>query len=66
VLSAEVGASIDTLEAIANVFEISVYQLVLPNLDARNPQVVTGATAAERAMYAAFRRGQMVLEKQKT
>lgn len=66
VLSAEVGASIDTLEAIANVFEISVYQLVLPNLDAHNPQVVTGATAAERAMYAAFRRGQMALEKQKT
>lgn len=63
VLSAEAGASIDTLEAIANAFEISVYQLVLPNLDPGNPQVVSGATAAERSLYAAFRRGQSLLEK---
>ena len=62
VLAADVGASIDTLESIANVFEISVYQLVLPNLDVSNPQVVSGASSAERSMYAAFRRGQLALE----
>lgn len=61
VLSAEVGASIDTLEAIANVFEISVYQLVLPNLDVDNPQVVSGASSAERSLYAAFRRAHVAL-----
>jgi hypothetical protein len=59
VLAADVGASIDTLESIADAFEISVYQLVLPNLDVNNPQVVTGATGVERRMYAAFRRGQL-------
>lgn len=62
VLSAEAGASIDTLEAIANAFEISVYQLVLPNLDPQNPQVVSGASAAERGMYAAFRRAHIAAE----
>jgi hypothetical protein len=64
VLSAETGASIDTIEVIANVFELSAYQLVLPNLDVENPQVVSGASAAERAMYAQFRRGQAKMEKE--
>lgn len=62
VISAEVGASIDTLEAIANVFEISVYQLVLPNFDADNPQVVSGASSAERRLYASFRRAHTASE----
>lgn len=57
VLNAEAGASIDTMEVIANVFELSVYQLVLPNLDVDNPQVVIGASSAEKSMYVAFRRG---------
>lgn len=62
VLKAEVGASIDTLESIADVFDLSVYQLVLPNLDVENPQIVTGASSAERSMYARFKRGQATLE----
>lgn len=57
ILSADVGASLDTLEAIANIFELSVYQLVLPNLDTENPQIVSGASSAERSMYARFKRG---------
>lgn len=62
VLAADVGASIDTLESIANVFELSVYQLVLPNLDVDNPQVVSGASSTERSMYARFKRGQATIE----
>lgn len=62
ILAADVGASIDTLESIANVFDLSVYQLVLPNLDVENPQIVTGASSAERSMYAAFKRGLPTLE----
>lgn len=66
VLSAEAGASIDTIEVIANAFDLSTYHLVLPNLDAQNPQVVAGASSAERAMYAQFRRGQSRMENEKT
>lgn len=55
VLAADVGASIDTIEAIANVFDLAVYQLVLPNLDVENPQVVAGASSAERALYLRLR-----------
>lgn len=51
VMNAEVGASLDTLEQIAAVFDIAVYQLLLPNLDPANPQIVSGASAAERKWY---------------
>lgn len=61
-LAGDVGASLDTLESIANVFDISVYQLVLPNLDPHNPQVVSGASSAERSLYARFRRGRYAEE----
>lgn len=65
VLNAEAGASIDTIEVIANAFDLSTYHLVLPNLDVENPQVVAGASSAERAMYAQFRRGQIQMEKER-
>jgi transcriptional regulator with XRE-family HTH domain len=64
VLNAEAGASIDTIEVIANAFDLSTYHLVLPNLDVQNPQIVAGASSAERAMYAQFRRGHLRMENQ--
>lgn len=54
------GASIDHLETLAVAFDLSVYQLLLPNLDARNPQVVKGAAKGEQAFYAKARRQQMI------
>lgn len=63
VLAGQVGASLDVIEQLAAVFDVSVYQLLLPNLDAENPQVVTGASAAERRWYATLRRAARADEK---
>ena len=60
VMGREVGASLDNLEAIANALQISLYQLMLPSLDAKNPQLVKGATKEEERLYRLWRqsRGQ--------
>lgn len=52
----EVGASLDNIEAIANVFGLSAYQLLVPNLSATNPGVVAGATKEEQRLYAGWRK----------
>lgn len=62
VVAGEVGASVDVLEQIANVFQLSVYQLLVPSLDVDNPQIVHGALAEEQRLYRAYRRGQQELE----
>lgn len=56
ILDGEVGASIDLIENLALALDVSVYQLVLPNLDTSNPQVVNGATRNERMLYARMNR----------
>lgn len=55
-LTGEVGASIDTIERLALALGVSPYQLILPELDIENPQVVTGASAAEKRLYADMHR----------
>jgi transcriptional regulator with XRE-family HTH domain len=55
ILSKEVGATIDNIEAISQVFDMSVYQLLLPHLSVTNPQVVTGALKNEELMYRRWR-----------
>lgn len=57
IIAAEVGASLDNIEAIAGVFELSTYQLLAPNLNIDNPQVIKGATKDEERLYDAWRRG---------
>jgi transcriptional regulator with XRE-family HTH domain len=57
VLSSDSGATIDIIERLALALDVQVYQLLIPNLDAKNPQVIQGASAAERQMYASFARG---------
>ena len=54
-LNCEAGASVDTIEAVALALGCSPYQLLLPELDASNPQVVAGATAAEKRLYSRLR-----------
>lgn len=50
----QVGTSIDTLEALANYFGLAAYQMLLPRLDAHNPQIVREAMAEEKAFYKAL------------
>lgn len=54
ILARETGASLDNIEALAEAFDVSVYQLMLPALDPANPQVVKGAAAEERRLYRAW------------
>lgn len=55
-LKAEVGASLDNIEAVADAFDISVYQLLIPELDIDNPQLVHGASADEKRLYRQWKR----------
>lgn len=57
ILKEESGATLDNLQAIADIFDISIYQLLLPNLQADNPQVVQGAVKEEERMFRRWRRG---------
>ncbi len=56
IMKREVGASLDNLESIATAFQIQMYQLMLPELDVTNPQVVNGASAQEKRLYELWRR----------
>lgn len=51
ILDKDVGPSLDNIEALAGVFDLTVYQLLIPELNAKNPQIVKGATKAEERMY---------------
>lgn len=51
VLNCEVGASIETLEALAAALDLAAYQLLLPGLNTASPQIVRGALKNEEAMY---------------
>lgn len=55
-MEARVGASLDNIESIAEVFEVSVYQIMLPALEVGNPQVVNGATESEKKFYRIWKR----------
>lgn len=46
-----VACTIDTVQAIAQVFGIDVWQLLVPEFDPRNPPILRGASQAEREFY---------------
>lgn len=48
------GCTIDSIEKVALQLGVSVYQLFIPNLNIRNPQVVQGATKEEERLYKQF------------
>ena len=62
-LEGTTGATIDNLEAVASALDVSVYQLLLPNLDAENPQIVQGAAKGEERLYRMMKRD-MLTQKQ--
>lgn len=54
VLRAEVSVQLVTLEALARAFEVEPYQLLVPGLDPRNPQVLRRLSEAEERLYRAL------------
>jgi len=50
-LSGETGATLDNINAVAEVLDVAVYQLLVPYLDPVNPQVIKGASPAEQRIY---------------
>ncbi len=59
VIDGETGATIDLIEALAGAFDLSVYQLLIPELDVGNPQVVSGAMAAEKSLYRRYQQAKL-------
>lgn len=57
ILAGEIGITLETLDLIATALEVMPYQLVIPALDAKNPQVVKGAVEAEKKLYSDYERG---------
>lgn len=51
IIKRENGGNLETLESVALAFQLSPYQLLLPSLNAKNPQVVRGATKDEQRLY---------------
>jgi transcriptional regulator with XRE-family HTH domain len=51
ILKSESSVSLEQLDKLAKALEISQYQLLIPDLDPRNPQVVKGATLDEQSLY---------------
>lgn len=58
-LSAENAATLDTIESLALAFDLSVYQLLAPEIDPANPATIKGATEAERRLYANWRNARL-------
>jgi len=47
----ESGATIDSLDAIAAAYDLEPWQLLIRNMDPKNPPVVAGVSEQEKALY---------------
>lgn len=56
ILAGTHGAGLDVLEAVADALDLSLYQLLIPQLNAENPQVVQGAMKNEELAYKRWRK----------
>lgn len=59
VLNESNSANLDTIERLALAFDLSVYQLLAPEIDPENPPVIKGATESERKLYGNWRRARL-------
>lgn len=50
-LRATGALDIDTVESIATAFGLHAWQLLVPNLDLKNPHIVAELTTAEKELY---------------
>jgi hypothetical protein len=51
IIACETGATLDNIEQIAAVFDLSTYQILLPGLNIESAPVVPGALQAEKTRY---------------
>lgn len=59
VIAGQTGPGVDTIECIANAFDLSLYQLLIPGLDPHRPQEVPGALKQEERYLRRARRGEL-------
>lgn len=51
IMAGTTSATLEQLEGLAHALNVSTYQLLIPELDAKNPQVAKGATLEEQGLY---------------
>jgi hypothetical protein len=51
ILKSETSVSLEQIDKLARALDLTSYQLLIPDLDPKNPQVVKGATADEQSLY---------------
>ncbi len=54
VIAGKHAVTMTTIERIAAAYELHAYQLLVPGLDARNPQVLRQLSASEQKLYTAL------------
>lgn len=54
ILKAEVSVQLDTVQAIAAAFDVEPYQLLVPGLNPKNPQVLRALSPEEENLYRAL------------
>lgn len=62
ILSASNAVNLDYIEELALALHATPYQLLLPGLDAKNPQVVHGATEEEQRLYRRWQKKELIWE----
>lgn len=66
ILRRETDATIDTVQALALAFELHAWQLLVPNLDVKQPPTLRSLTKEEERLYDAFSKAYKTLEKTRT
>lgn len=65
VLKESHAPDLDTLSALAGVFALTPWQILVPHLDPSNPPVLQAATAQERELYERLRQAAELLPPRK-
>ncbi|MGJ7497493.1 helix-turn-helix domain-containing protein [Variovorax sp. RT4R15] len=55
IINGETAATLDTLGMLARAFELQPWQLMVPNLDSTNPQILQSISAKEAELYTRLR-----------
>lgn len=58
----ETYVQLDTIESVAEVFDLAPWQLMVPDMDPSNPPVLVPVSAAERKLYKRFLAFKKVIE----
>lgn len=56
ILNSKVGASIDQLDLLANIYELEPWQLLVPGLDPTNPPILAHISAQQLEMLSKIKR----------